>query len=193
MEERQRLFFALIPPDDIKQQINDFRTNLLSNYHLQDHEMMKLVSPGNFHLTLLFLGEIQPIFIPNIIEYANKINIKNMSLNFNTIGYFKRSMVLWLGLKSMPYELEYLVDGLKVNIKNVVNLDSIQRPSKFIPHLTIIKKLNNIFDYPNLLKQYVNIEWSVESFYLIKSIRKKPAVNYEILSEFSILNRLLEP
>lgn len=184
MEHHQRLFFALLPPNDIKKKITNFRTELQKNHQLTESAGIKLVPVDNFHLTLLFLGELPSAAIPKIIACADKIKATKFELNLHTVGHFKRSMVLWVGVKKTPYELEYLIDGLKVNMREVADLDNIARPASFIPHLSLIKKLEHIYQYPNILKQYINIVWPVDRFYLVKSLTNDNFVTYEIVSEF---------
>lgn len=190
---KQRMFIALIPSDEVKLRIYDV-VNLLE-INPEYENSVKYIPFENYHITLQFLGDIASDSVPKLIEALNSISIQSFNLKLNNIGYFKRSHVLWLGVKDKPVELEYLVDACFYNIYNKFKFEhDLKRNNSidgsFTPHITLLKRVNNL-NYINNLdtvkkskRLKPNIEWSVDCFYLVRSILSSDVVKYEIVEKF---------
>ncbi len=194
INRKQRMFIALIPSDEIKLKIQNVVNFLEINAEYKNN--IKFIPMENYHITLQFLGDVDSNLIPKLIETLKNISIKTFILRLNIFGYFKRSHVLWLGVKDKPAELDYLVDACFYNIYNKFKFEhDLKRNNSidgsFTPHITLIKRVNNlhyinnldVFKKSKLLKP--NIEWSVDSFYLVKSSIVLDMVRYEIIEKFN--------
>ena len=109
---------------------------------VQDH--IRYIGQGNFtrpeniHLTLAFLGEIEPNRIATITEAMEQTSIHPLTLTFDHIGCFKRSGgdIFWLGISnnkallSMQKEL--------CNHLSIADFTLENRP--FSPHITLIRQ-----------------------------------------------------
>lgn len=185
--EQQRLFLALIPPEEIKQQINNNLLSLVNNYNKNLAPKLRLVAAENYHITLLFLGNVSTNLTQDIISNINSIQAKKFILAIDQSGYFKRSKVFWFGPRHTPPELDYLLDGLEISLQRItqLGLDFFQ-PRSFSPHITVLKKVIDIHNYPELSKSTINLTWSVDKFYLVKSLMTENGVKYEVINEFEL-------
>lgn len=185
MEEKKRLFFALVPPDFIKKQIFNIVSRLDFDLNVLALDKSRFVDINNYHITLQFLGDVAIDSVRSIIAHASRIDGKCFELKIDEVGYFKRSHVLWFGPKGLPIALEYLVDGIRVNTNNIEGLNHTKSINKqYNPHITIVKKIADISSHPRVLKTNVDITWSIDRFYLVESVVTNDNVRYEELAEF---------
>ncbi|MCZ6512618.1 MAG: RNA 2',3'-cyclic phosphodiesterase [Nitrospinae bacterium] len=99
------------------------------------------VRPGNIHLTLKFLGDIDPNQVPGI---RDKITVAlaplaPIEVSLDRVGVFpdlKRPRVLWVGLKDEKGALETLHFGLEQALASA-GFPADLRP--FSPHLTLAR------------------------------------------------------
>jgi 2'-5' RNA ligase len=178
MAETERVFFALLPPEEIKKHIYNFVTSLATD------DTIKIVPKDNYHITLLFLGDINKNIIPEIINKASCIKCPSFDLHLNTTGHFKKSKVLWLGTKSKSLEIEYLLDSLTKNLNSIASLNLPENNYNFTPHITIFKKVFDIDNHLPLKTNQISLTLRVEKFCLVKSIFEDHNFRYEILAEF---------
>jgi len=99
------------------------------------------VRPGNIHLTLKFLGDIDPNQVPGI---RDKITVAlaplaPIEVSLDRVGVFpdlKRPRVLWVGLKDEKGALETLHFGIEQALASA-GFPADLRP--FSPHLTLAR------------------------------------------------------
>lgn len=94
---------------------------------------------GNFHFTLVFLGEVEPEKLPYIRETMETVTAAPFELTFSESGRFRRQEgdIWWLGIKAnsvLSGIASQLRDGLR---KKGFALED--RP--FTPHLTIAREV----------------------------------------------------
>jgi len=146
--------------------------------------LMKLVEIENLHLTLRFLGEVEPFIIQEIVKHViNNIDFKCFSVELKGIGAFpsiNRPRVIWIGLiddndylKSIKEEIDSRLIRIGISIKK----------EEFIPHLTIARlKSNPSNNLKEFIKNYSNFEFGtikVDSIKLKKSTLTKQGPIYE--------------
>lgn len=94
--------------------------------------------PDNLHLTLAFLGEIEPGHVKEVQEAMDAVKVPSLELQFTHTGYFRRDGgdIWWLGLA--------LNDGLSVLQKELSDrLTKKGFPlehSRFSPHITLARR-----------------------------------------------------
>ena len=95
-----RTFIAVEPPDKLRKEIGHLSAalgeELLSG--------MRWVNPNNMHLTLRFLGEIDPGRLEELEKVVGKAAhaVPHFGLEVDLLGYFgpeRSPRVIWLGLK----------------------------------------------------------------------------------------------
>ncbi|SRR6056297_1054327 len=166
-----RLFFALWPPDSVRQSVLEQREALgaISRRRVPVH---------NYHLTLLFLGNQDAGLmgeIQAIIDLVSKDAGEPFDLRLDRWGYFDSARVVWLGARA-PRPCVALVDAL-TSAADSTGLAL--RPSPFVPHLTVFRQVTPPFQPPEIEP----IDWSVRDFSLIESIPGRP---YQVLRTWSL-------
>ncbi|MFQ6103494.1 MAG: RNA 2',3'-cyclic phosphodiesterase [Candidatus Glassbacteria bacterium] len=93
-----RLFLAVLLPEDLKEALGHLITELSGT-----GASVKWVDPGNVHLTLKFLGEVEQWREPVIYEVSRLAakEVKPFRLKVENVGAFpslKRPRVIWVGV-----------------------------------------------------------------------------------------------
>lgn len=129
------------------------------------------VQPGNFHLTLGFLGELDQKSIDNLV---NELELELSQLNQSTCFFtglgafpnFRQPRVIWIGVKNTP-ELVLLTstiheichkNGLKVNAEKTTPHVTLARIKKYLKPAEILaagKKFMQVKS-PNLTDQILD-------------------------------------
>jgi len=143
----------------------------------------KFVPKENWHVTMLFLGEVDDHLIPQLEEAmdtaAKKAN--PFSLYIEGIGAFpsaKKPNILWAGVKGDLDPLQRLYDDLLQELKKTpIPFDA--KP-KYTPHLTLARKAEilskeNPFDEVHLK----STEWQVNALECYQSILKPGGAEYK--------------
>lgn len=179
--EKQRLFFALMPPKEVVEQISQ----LLSSFKILNNSI-KIVNNEKIHITLLFLGEVEAKSIVKIIKQVNKIKLNNFKLTLDQLGYFTKSKVYWLGLSEMAEELLQLEENIYNQLAKIPDIklyDEINQKNKYTPHVTLLKKVqdnNDVVIPPKIPK----IQWNIDKFYLLRSKSVNSKLEYEVVKVF---------
>lgn len=101
---------------------------------------VKWVTPDNFHLTLLFLGEVEKREIVAICRTVEKRARKHSSFNLDVegLGAFpntRRPKILWAGITEGASELKELHDDIE---EGLLELNQYRREDRaYTPHLTL--------------------------------------------------------
>ncbi|NLO83605.1 MAG: RNA 2',3'-cyclic phosphodiesterase [Clostridiales bacterium] len=112
--------------------------------------------PENFHLTLKFIGEVQPPFI-NEITAAMKETAKAckpFSLHLGDLGSFPRGnkKIIWIGLKGELDRLNHLFSRLDTALNNI----GIARDTrKYSPHITLGREVSLSVDFSKLAEDII--------------------------------------
>ncbi|WP_146153882.1 RNA 2',3'-cyclic phosphodiesterase [Photobacterium sanctipauli] len=132
-EKKQRLFFAISPSRNAQ----DFKPLCQLSQRLS--VFGRPVPTSNVHVTLAFLGGVSSQQTEAIRRATTRLNPPPaFTLNLDTLGYWKRSKVLWLGTESPPPAILQLAEQLKsLAIQNGINQES--RPYR--PHITLAKSV----------------------------------------------------
>ena len=129
-----RLFVAIDLPATVKNQVLE-----LTRFGLRG---VKWVSLEQFHLSLRFIGEVNPHLFDNIQTCLTKVRGNEFNLTLKDIGTFpmnKNPRVIWSGVEK---------NALLVQVRNKIEhqLNQIGIPSerrKFHPHVTLGRVKNN--------------------------------------------------
>jgi 2'-5' RNA ligase len=166
-----RYFFALWPDQAIRKKI--------INYRLISAPAGKLIPEKNFHITLLFMGKLNINQVQKIIFETTNMKLPGFSIQLNQSGYFSKSKVNWLSLKSVPDALVRLHYALSACAqKSRVPLEKRQ----YTPHLTLARK-----SLPTIKLVFAPIDWNINHFVLIESTDTPQGVHYQIIKDFPLL------
>ena len=145
----------------------------------------KLSLVKSFHLTMKFLGEVQPDKIDEIIGILKTIKFEPFNVFTNSIGIFPTEnyiRVVWVGLKPEDKVLE-LQKKVDESLKNLF-----KEERDFEPHITLCR-----VKYPEDKKSFVeevkkikveNKKFEIKDFRLVKSTLTSKGPVYEDLEVF---------
>ncbi|MEH6470852.1 MAG: RNA 2',3'-cyclic phosphodiesterase [Halopseudomonas sp.] len=119
-----RLFTSIEPPAAMQQALAQICYGL---------PRIRWAPPEQLHLTLVFIGEVQPALLEPIIEQLGKIHFEPFRLECQGLGSF-RSGVLWLGVEPQP-QLLALQQSLLAQLRPLEGLRLESR--RYHPHITL--------------------------------------------------------
>lgn len=175
-----RLFIAIEIPENIKEYISKIQGKI-------DNETNKIrfVNKNHIHLTLKFLGEVQPNKVETIRNNLKKIVFNPFSVYLDSIGVFPSEnyiRVIWIGLKPEEPILE-LQKNIDETLKKLFS-----KENNFKAHATLarVKFIENKENFINKLKnmKIENKKWDINNFKLIKSTLTGKGPIYEDLEVF---------
>ncbi|WP_066636580.1 RNA 2',3'-cyclic phosphodiesterase [Desulfolucanica intricata] len=132
--ENLRLFWAVNLPVDIKAKLVDLQRQLT-----KVRADVKWVEEENFHLTVKFLGNVEPVKVPAIFEQVKKevAGVGAISLEIQNLGVFPQQgmpRVLWVGLQGEKDKLIAMHNHVQ---KALITLGFAPEGKPFSPHLTL--------------------------------------------------------
>ena len=167
-----RLFFALWPDEETREQIND----VVGPFKNQN---IKPVKKSNLHITLEFLGEVSDQDKEDLIDKINMLQHEPFDLELTRVGWWCKPQILWIGTTHIPKELLTLVKSIKKCVrKQGLKIDK----REYKPHVTIARKVKQVV-IPN---KALHISWQVNSFVLVVSNTNEDGAEYEVLKEWSL-------
>ena len=94
---------------------------------------VKLVEEENYHITLLFLGDIPEEEIETIKQALKSIDMEKKELTIKSYGFFpkQKPRVVWLGVEPHEY--------LEALHREVVKAVGVMPDKPFQPHITIAR------------------------------------------------------
>ena len=175
-----RLFIAIGISEDIKEYMIKVQKQIDDK-----NNKIRFANKNSIHLTLKFLGEVQPNKLEEIKNNLKKITMEPFSIVLDNIGVFPNESyirVIWIGLKPEGPIIE-----LQKDIDD--NLEILFKKEKdFKPHLTLarVKYVEDKDDFINKLKniEIENQKIDVDNFKLIKSTLSSEGPIYENLDIF---------
>ena len=151
-----RCFVAVEIPEPIQALLKPVQTHLQS----QIHKGTSWTKPGNFHLTLKFLGDIHPEASNDVAEALQRVTERHppFSIAFGGIGAFPnlaRPRVIWLGIKQGASSVSRLAKAVNFELTNL----GFSTDNRFHPHLTLarLRTATNLEPLKNILRKYDTI------------------------------------
>lgn len=136
-----RAFIAIDLPEKVKNKIAELENDLK-----KCDLAFKWVKPENIHLSLKFLGDINPEQVNKIKEVITKISAKfaAFKVNFNGFGFFpnqKKPRVFFININK-----EKLLKNIASELEKELEMLNFERENKFKSHITLarIKNFRNI-------------------------------------------------
>jgi len=132
---RVRTFIAVDPGGPIRDHLLNVQRKLA-----REVPDVKWVEENNFHLTLLFLGEVRDRDLPNVCRAVSKAvdGLPSFAIEVKGIGCFpnpRRPRVVWAGVSQGAEEIVALHDALE---DPLFQLGCYRREERqFTPHVTL--------------------------------------------------------
>lgn len=135
------------------------------------------VPAANLHLTLLFLGEVEPARIEALACAARATAGSAFTLGLDCIGGFRRAGVAWAGCREPPAQLLALRSALLGRVREA-GFRPDERP--FAAHLTLVRRARE----PLKQVDMEPISWRATSFALVETVRGEGA--YRTLAQWKL-------
>ena len=173
-----RLFIAIGLPDDIKEYLSTIQEKMIGQLSHEDKIIQ--VKKEHIHLTLKFLGEVQPNNIKEIKDALKEIKLAPFSIELGIIGVFPSEdniRVIWVGLKPEDKIME-LQKNIDESLKTLF-----KKEKSFKAHITLarVNYIKGKAAFISKLKgiKVDNKEICISSFKLIKSTLTPKGSVYE--------------
>ncbi len=176
-----RCFIAIDLPEHVKAKV----------FH--EFERLKQKNPfiGNFtekenlHLTLKFLGDLNPEQIKNIIDRLREIKFSEFYCKISNVGFFdseKNIKIIFVDLVSEEVKELYKEISKKI--------PEFKEDNKFTSHITIarVKSVNNQQALLNEVGKInlKKLDFRIDEFCLMKSELMRNGPKYKIVEKFSL-------
>lgn len=175
-----RLFIAIPLSEEVKEYLALIQEKIISQA-----DKLKLVAKDQMHLTLKFLGEVQPEKIDKIRESLEKVKFESFYSYLVNLGIFpseKTIKVVWVGL-APEGKIFFLQKNVDAQLKELF-----KREKNFKPHLTLarVKFIKDRNEFIQRLKtmQIESKNMEINSFRLVKSTLTPQGSIYEPIGEF---------
>ena len=168
----RRLFFALWPDDSVCQELSALVDTL------PYVNVGRKIPSENWHVTLVFLGEVNEADIVHIKEAVGEIDTSSFALLFEHLT-FNRHGDLWLACREAPLPLANLVNVLKRDLS--AQGFRIEK-RRYRPHITLMRKLEKMPEQP-VLKP---ITMHCRGFTLVSSTLHPQGSRYRVIAEWPL-------
>jgi 2'-5' RNA ligase len=135
------------------------------------------VRPANFHITLVFLGNIAISRVAELLEIAGTLKFPDFVIRLDTLGSFRKSGVEWLGCSEVPGSLVAFQASLSARLE-AAGFSSDIRSWK--PHVTLYRDLRTA---PATM-EFEALNWKPERFCLMQSGQDRNGVFYQRLGQW---------
>jgi RNA 2',3'-cyclic 3'-phosphodiesterase len=174
-----RLFVGIEFPPELKLHLSMLETVIPG---------ARWVDPGNFHLTLRFIGEVDEGVAADIDEALVRLRARRFTLQLAGTGVFGggKPRALWVGVERHP-ELVALRDKIE---KALIRIGLEPEQRKFAPHVTLARLrepvLDKLGEFLAANAQFRAAPLSVEHFSLIASFPTKAGSIYEDEADYPL-------
>ena len=134
--------------------------------------LQRPIPAANYHLTLAFLGDISTSQLEYLTECAASLEGGEISLTLDTLGYWNKPQILWLGPAIHPRELLDLAQRLKLSVGNC-GLKIEKRT--YQPHLSLARRVS---PEPAAALTPPQFKCHFDSFALYESQQGRAGVHY---------------
>lgn len=134
----------------------------------------------NFHITALFLGQVQPNQLDRLTHELDLLQHPSFNFQLNQMGYWSKPKILWLGCTLVPQPAIRLYETLL----DLANKSGLNIPTKdYNPHVTLVRKVSS--NPPSALIN-PDFETKVRQLYLFESVSGKSGVQYPIRQSWEL-------
>jgi RNA 2',3'-cyclic 3'-phosphodiesterase len=171
-----RLFFALWPSDELREQIGRAVMPALEG------RPARPVRPANLHITLAFLGSITADRFPAVLDAGDQIDGEPFDLTIDHLESWRAAHVACLTLSPLPPALTTLVERLRFSLlPRQVEAD--QKP--FRAHVTVARDWRE----RRLDERIGPFIWRVQEFVLVESRPGRAGSEYQIVRTWPLVRR----
>jgi len=166
-----RLFFALWPDTEARAALERLAREAARRTGGRP------VAAAKLHLTLVFLGEVDPARIPALARAAQGVAGEAFDLPLDRLGAFARARVAWAGCERPPERLLAMQAELEKAVRDS-GFSPDERP--FAAHLTLARHARA----PLAPEGIDPVAWRVATFALVESVPGEGT--YRTLAEWAL-------
>jgi len=171
-----RLFVGIALPPPLKLQLSLIAAGVPG---------AKWVNPGNYHVTLRFIGEVDEGQAADIDDALLQIRAPRFEVTLATVGHFGLRM-LWVGIERNP-----ALQHLHEKIESALNrLGHVPEERRYTPHVTLARLKGT---HETKLQAYLSehalfraAPFAVERFSLVASYLTKSGAIYEDQADYAL-------
>ena len=155
---------AIELPEKVKDELERFKQNISGR--------VKFVEKENLHLTLKFLGEVNP---NNVIERLKAVKHRTFTMRLKGVGFFPNERfirVIWVGVDLGRDKVKRLYDDISAVLGD---------GEEFVPHVTLARVKGRV---KVLNRDFTSSEFEVKGFSLFKSTLTPKGPVYEKIHSF---------
>lgn len=165
-----RYFLAVWPDDTVRARLARWSEAIPAG------SAARRVPADNLHITLVFLGALEPPGLDAVRTVAADTPWSGASLTLDRIGYWKRARIIWAGSREGSEALSALTETLRDRLRRL-GFRVEARP--FVPHVTLYRKAGR---RPRWRPEV--IDWRIERFCLVRSTLSSTGPRYEIVERW---------
>lgn len=165
-----RYFFAVWPHESVRARLAEWSDAI------QTGAPARRVPESKLHITLVFLGTLEPAQVAAVRSLAADTPWSGASLTLDRVGYWKRSRIVWVGSREGCAALSALADALRDRLRRL-GFRVEERP--FVPHVTLYRKAVRKPRWRQAI-----IDWRIDEFCLVQSTLCSSGSRYEILDRW---------
>lgn len=171
-ESKQRVFFALWPDETIRTALTS-----LSRQYAQGNG--RTVAAENLHLTLVFVGAVTAAQRAGMEKAAATVVAPPIRVCLNSLGFWPRPRVLWVGADTPPSAMTELVTQL-----NAALMPCGYRPDMrpFKAHVTLARKAR----HPPDMEHIPPLVWQANEFCLVTSVLGEQGSDYRVVGRWPL-------
>jgi 2'-5' RNA ligase len=154
-----RLFFALWPDADLRMRLAGVAAKLTQA------NSSPLVPPGNYHLTVAFVGEVASSRLAHLLEIGKALRAPRFTVVLDATEFWARPKIVVTAAQNAPAGLLSLWTQLHEDLAIHHFGDAKERFQPLRAHVTLARKVAQA----PVLQAMSPIEWSANSFSLICS------------------------
>jgi 2'-5' RNA ligase len=173
-DSKVRLFFAVLPDPTTRERI------AAAAAAIQGDSGARWVPPGNYHMTLAFIGEVPARQLPILRQIGAAQRAAACSLRFDAYEFWPKSKVIVGTARTLPSALEQLWQQLHRGLaEHQWALD----PKRLSPHVTLARKVSQA----PVLQVMSAFDWPVRDFCLMRSDTGGIQSTYTVVDTWSLL------
>lgn len=171
-----RLFVGIDLPPEVKLQVSLLAAGVPG---------AKWVDPGNYHVTVRFIGEVGEGEAADIDAALARVRVPRFDLTLATIGHFGRRM-LWAGIERRA-ALQHLHEKIESALSR---LGYAPEERRFSPHVTLARLKGTtegrLQAYLSAHALFRTTPFTVENFSLVASYLTKSGAIYEDQADYPL-------
>jgi 2'-5' RNA ligase len=166
MPESIRSFIAFeLTNEEIKAKLMEIQKQLK-----ESGANLKFVKPENIHITMRFLGNIQPQMVERIHREMEKISFDSFQVEIRKVGAFPRirnPRVIWVGIQTNVDKLASISQQLESHLNS---LGFPPESKAFRPHITLarVRTGRNRLELVGILDKIADQEFGVLELHCLK-------------------------